>query len=240
MIKKILWLLFLPLLTALSGEEPVYTQQTSTFQGPSNNRDPQIIINNRPLAKINGKIISLIDVIKKMDLFLYEYDPNLKVSTSEKAQYYTARWNETLEDMICNELILLDAKQKEIEVSDGEVREELENRFGPNTMSNLDQVGLTYEEARDWIRNEIILRQMTWYKVHSKVLQTVTPQVIKEAYQAYLEKNPPVENWTYRVFSVRGKEQKVCEDLAQKAYTLLKSKEKSLDEVIQDFKVKNA
>jgi len=235
--KKLICLLLLPFFTALLGEE--YTPMTSTFQGPSNTREPQIIINNRPLAKINGKVISLIDVVKKMDLFLYEYDPNMKLSATERAQFYMGRWSETLEEMICNELVLLDAAQKEITVSDGEVREELEDRFGPNIMSSLDQVGLSYDEAREWIRTEITIRQMMWYKVHSKVLQSITPQVIKNAYQAYLEKNPPVENWTYRVLSVRGKDKQVCEALAEQAYKLLSSEDKTLDDVAGELKEKN-
>jgi len=235
--KMLLCLLLLPFSLSLSAEE--YSPVTSSFSGPSNQREPQIIINNTPLAKINGKIISLIDVVKKMDLFLYEYDPNLKLSAAEKVQFYMGRWSETLEEMICNELVLLDAQQKEIKVSDGEVREELEDRFGPNIMSNLDHIGLTYDQAREWIRDDITIRQMMWYKVHSKAMQVTTPQVIKNAYQAYLEKNPPVENWTYKVISVRGKNQEACEAVAKEAYTLLSTKDKTLEEVAAELKEQN-
>src|SRR6202034_4472157 len=39
--------------------------------------EPQdIVIYNRILAKVNGKTISVIDVMKKMDLFLQRYYPN--------------------------------------------------------------------------------------------------------------------------------------------------------------------
>ena len=124
MMKMLLCLLLLPFCLSLTADE--YSPATPSFSGTSNQREPQIIINNTPLAKINGKIISLIDVVKKMDLFLYEYDPNLKLSAAEKVQFYMGRWSETLEEMICNELVLLDAQQKETKVSDGEVREELE------------------------------------------------------------------------------------------------------------------
>lgn len=237
MMKMLLCLLLLPFCLSLTADE--YSPATPSFSGTSNQREPQIIINNTPLAKINGKIISLIDVVKKMDLFLYEYDPNLKLSAAEKVQFYMGRWSETLEEMICNELVLLDAQQKEIKVSDGEVREELEDRFGPNIMSNLDLIGLTYDQAREWIREDITIRQMMWYKVHSKAMQVTTPQVIKNAYQAYLEKNPPVENWTYKVISVRGKNQEACEAVAKEAYTLLSTKDKTLEEVAAELKEQN-
>lgn len=240
MIKKTLFILLLPLLVSLSAEEPMYTQQSSTFQGPKNTREPQITINNCVLAKINGNVISLIDVVKKMDLFLYEYDPNMQLPAAEKAQYYMGRWEETLEEMINNELILLDAAQKEMTISDREVREELEDRFGPNIMKSLEKVNLSFEEASTLIRNELLQRQMTWFKIHSKALQSVTPHIIKEAYQGYLENNPPVENWTYRVLSVRGKNQDACQLIAEQAYTFLSSGEKSLEEVAAELKEKNS
>jgi len=228
--KKFLFLSLIFLSTFCAANET-----PSSFNPKERALEPQIITNNRPLAKINGKVISLVDVIKKMDLFLYEYDPNMKLSAPEKVQFYMSRWEDMLDEMVCNELVLLDAKQKEIEVTDGEVREEIENRFGPHILPNLEALGFTIEEAEDWIRNEQTLRQMMWYKVHSKVLQSVTPQVIKEAYQAYAEQNPPTDNWTYRVLSVRGKEQNICEEVAREAYSLLVEKGKDLESVTHEL-----
>lgn len=234
---KLLHLFFISFLVALSSEE--YSLSTSSFQGPSNIRKPQIMINNHPLAKVNGKTISLIDVVKKMDIFLYDYDPNIELSITDKVQFYISRWEETLEEMICNELVILDAKQKEIEANDGEIREELEQRFGPNIVASLDQLGLSYNEASEWIRSELMIRQMMWYKVHSKVLQIITPQVIKDAYQNYLEKNPPVKHWTYRVLTVRGTDKNACEELTNRAYDMLSNRKKTLEEVQKKLKEKN-
>ncbi len=90
----------------------------NSFNPPSH--EPCLVINNRPLGKINGKVISLYDVIKKMNLFLFEYYPDYKPSSVERYQFYMNRWETTLDDMINNELILLDAAQKEIKVSDGQ------------------------------------------------------------------------------------------------------------------------
>lgn len=235
MLNQLFWALFLLITPFLFGE-PFHLSER--FNPSQSRGQPRLTLNNCPLAKINGKVISLIDVVKKMDLFLYEYNPNMEISPIEKIQYYRSRWNDTLEEMICQELVKLDAEQKELEVSDGEVREELEGRFGPNIMTNLETIGLQYEEARELIRSEIIIRQMMWYKVHSKVLQLVTPQMIKEAYQTYLEKNPPVKNWTYRVFSIRGSNQAVCQDIAKQAHTLLTNKKHSLDEMTEELKEK--
>lgn len=202
--------------------------------------EPRLIINNRPLAKINGKVISLYDVVKKMDLFLYSYYPNHAFSPVEKYQYYVERWMAALDDMIFDELVLLDAESKEIKVSDGEVRETLEERFGPSIMLNLDKVNLEYEEARTMIRNDLIIQQLIGMKVHAKAFQTITPQVIKSAYDDYLVKNPPEDEWKYQVLTIRGKDKEICETLANKAYTLLQEKGKTLDQVCQEIETTKA
>lgn len=197
----------------------------------SQTQEPRLVINNRPLAKINGKVISLYDVVKKMDLFLFEYYPDLQPSSVEKYQYYMNRWQATLDDMVNDELILLDAVQKEIKISDGEVREEIEDRFGPNIMANLDRVGYEYEEAREMIRREITVQQLIGMKVHSKAFQVTTPQVIKSAYEDYLAKNPEEEEWTYQVLSIRGSDDAQCEGVAEKAQNLLEKEGQSLQKL---------
>jgi len=212
----------------MTFETPSFMDQSSALP-----HKPKLMINNRPLAKINGKVISLYDVVKRMDLFLYDYYPNYTPSAPEKHQFYMARWQPTLNDMIADELILLDAEAKEIKVSDGQVREELESRFGPNIMSNLDKVNLQYEEARDIIRDELTVQQLIGMKVHAKAFQVVTPQVIKNAYATYLEKNPAEDTWKYQVLSIRVRDKKLCENLAETASNLLKDHTLSLEEVAQ-------
>lgn len=210
-----------------------YEMKQPSFINPTQSlaNQPGLMINNRPLAKINGKVISLYDVVKKMDLFLFEYYPDLNPSPMEKYQFYMSRWEPTLDDMIQDELILLDAQQKEIKISDGEVREELEERFGPNIMSNLYRVNYDYEEAREMIRQELTVQQLIGMKVHSKAFQATTPQTIKVAYEKYLEKNPPEEEWKYQVLSIRGNDEKECASVAEKAYNLLEKEGQSIEKL---------
>ncbi len=196
-------------------------------------------INNRPLAKINDEVISLLDVVKKMDAFLYEYHSDKPLSTLEKAQFYQKNWKQMLEEMICNEFVLLDAKEKGVQIETGQIHEELEERFGPHTAFTLDRIGLSFKEAYDWIRKENIIRQMMWHKVQVKALQGITPQLIKKAYQTYLESHPPTHNWTYQVLSIQGVDKKVCDELAAQAYQILSSKTKEIEEVAADLKKTN-
>ena len=194
-------------------------------------KGPKLIIHNRPLAKINGRVVSLYDVVKKMDLFLFEYSQDRSISPVEKYQFYVSRWEKTLDEIIDDQLILLDAAQKEIKVSDAEVREELEARFGPQILSNLHQLNYGYEEAREMIRQELTTQQLLGMKVHVKAFQNATPKAIKQAYQTYLEQNPPEEEWIYQILSIRGEDQEKCRKIGEAAYDFLKEEKGSLEEL---------
>lgn len=195
---------------------------------------PHLVINNRPLVKINGKVISLIDVVKKMDILIHEHYPQITQSIVSLFQFYDNQWKAILEDMVFNELMILDAEQKEIKVSDGDVREEMERRFGPNIISTLSKLKLQYDEVKQMVRDEIIVRRIQGYKVYSKVQLTVTPEVIKSAYLKYLEENPPKEEWKYQVLSVRGSDAHDCLSIVNSISEKLKLTNTKLSDIVEE------
>lgn len=180
-----------------------------------------IVVHNRILAKVLGKTISVIDVMKKMDVFLNHYYPEYTDNTLAKYQFYSTQWRETLTQMIDTELMLADADEKEIPVTDGDVRETLQERFGPNIMASMDKLGITYEEARKMIHSELIVQRMTWFKINSKAILKVNSHDVKETYDEYCLKNPPLEEWKYQVLSIRAGDVKAGEAIAQQAFALL-------------------
>jgi len=204
-----------------------------SFTPPVNERiaKPQLKINNRPLAKIHGKVISLYDVIKMIDMSIFIAAPTYTPSVFEKYQIYSSRWQDVLDEMITNELILLDAEDKGVKVSDGEVREKFLSRLGPNVHENLDKMNLEYEEARNIILSDLTVQKLLDVKVFSKTLQTVTPAMIKIAYKKYLKEHPSVDEWKYQVLSIRGKDELICKFFAEKAYLLLQEEKYSLEKV---------
>jgi hypothetical protein len=109
-------------------------------------------------------------------------------------------------ELVDTQLILSDAQDKEIKVTDGDVREEMETRFGPNVMPTLDKIGLSYEDAWKMVKNELIVQRMMWFFVHSKAQQSVSPQAIRDSYRQYLAQNPPFQEWIYRVVSIRAED----------------------------------
>lgn len=181
--------------------------------------NPAIGMQNTIMAQVNGKTISMMDVKKKMDMAFYQNYPQLANAKQALFQFYEANWQSVLMDMIDHELIIAEAENKEIKLTDGEVREVMEERFGPNIMKTLDQIGLTYDETWKMVRNEMIVQRMTGFFVYNKALVSVTPQDIRQEYRLYLEKNPPFIEWKYRIVSIRTEEQ--SDSLPQQVYEAL-------------------
>ena len=173
------------------------------FAAPSMPSSSEIVVNNRILANINGETISVMDVMKKMDLFLSQYYPQYLNSPQARLQFYTMQWKQTLQQMIDQKLMVADAESRKIETTDGEVREEIQNRWGPNVSASLDKLGLTLEEAKQLVHQELVVQKMQWLRVTSKVMSRMTTDVIRSAYKTHLQKNPPKEIWSYQFLTLR-------------------------------------
>ena len=213
------------------------TLQAETPSLISQEEPEDLIIHNRILAKVNGKTISVIDVVKKMDLFLQKNYPHLADSKVARYQFFSAQWKDYLVQMIDSELMLVDAERLEIKVSDAEVREEILSRFGPNIMPALEKLGISYEEAKTLIHDELIVQRMIWFRVNSKALIQVNSKDIKKAYEQYVDKNPEMQEWIYQVLSIRSADKSASELIASKAFNLLQSRmplEIAVDELKKD------
>lgn len=199
----------------------------------------KLIINNRPLFKIHGKMISLLDVVKKMDLFIYEHHPEIISFPRLKYQFYMQNWLITLKEMIHTELILADAEAKKITISNGDIREEMLERFGScSIIQKIHNLNLSYEEMRNLIHQELILKKMKSFKIYSKIMQMVTPDLIQSKYREYCSANSPSKKWKYRFVSLRGQEDEVIQNCLSKLYVLL-NKSHSIDHITELFQKEN-
>lgn len=188
-----------------------------------------LIIKNRILLKINGKPISVMDVVRKMDLIFYRQYPDLASSMMARYQFYQSGWRMVLGTVIDDSLIMADAAEKEVQVNDGEVREELEKLFGPDVVINLDKLGMTLEEAFDLLKTEITVQRMTGVMVRSKAMAEVYPISVRKKYERVLEENPVQNFLIYQILSIRGEEH---ERVAQEAYTLLHEQKLPFEEIV--------
>jgi hypothetical protein len=197
----------------------------------------EVVVQNRVLTKVNEKTISVLDVMKRMDLFLSRYYPQYMDSKAMRYQYYTTQWRQTLQQMIDDELMVADAESREVKVTDGEVREEIQLRFGPNVMKTLDTIGISYEEARKLVQEEMIVQRMQWLRITSKALQKVTSQEVKKAYAEYLEKNPVKEEIKYQFVTIRAEK---GSNLAERIKNLKEAAHDSLIAAVDLFKAQTA
>ncbi|MCH9614394.1 MAG: hypothetical protein SP1CHLAM54_16470 [Chlamydiia bacterium] len=189
-----------------------------------------VVANNRPLAVANNRLISVMDVQKKMDLFLFEHDVTVN-SERERYQFYMGNWRYTLDQMIDAEYMMLRAEKREMVVGEGDIREEMMSRYGPNILATLEKLDISYDEAWDMLKKDLSVQRVLWQGVQAKVMQKVTPQAIKHAYYAYLLSHPPKEEWEYQFVTLRGDTKDALETVGETALSLLSSAKATLDDL---------
>jgi len=200
----------------------------STFLVNPNSRG-QIQINNRILARINDKAISVADVAKKMDLvFRHQYPQYVNLPTA-RYTYYMASWRNALQDLIDKELVLADAKEIKMEISHGDVRQEMEEAFGPNILATLNELGLSYEDAWEMIKTDILIRRMMFGRVNIKAMSLVNPKEVRKAYEEYTKQHENFDSWIYHVISIRSADPNKGLEVSQQAYKKLTSGACSLE-----------
>lgn len=165
-----------------------------------------VVVNNRILAKVNGKAISVIDLMKKMDILFYREFPQYASFPEARFQFYEANWKPILQELIDKELIIADAEENKMPVSSGDVRQEMERLFGPNIIANLDKINMSFDEAWKIIQGDILLHRMLFVRVNSKALRQITPSDVYAYYQEFAKENVKLPTWSYQVISIRDKD----------------------------------
>ncbi|MBS4167386.1 peptidylprolyl isomerase [Parachlamydia sp. AcF125] len=197
----------------------------------------KIHVNNRVLATINGKVITVMDVMKKLDLVFYRNFPEYASSAAARYQFYQAHWGEVLQDLIDKELVLADAEEMNLPLTNGDIRQEMEETFGPDIIHNLDKAGLTYDEAWDSIKGDIIIRRMLYYRVNTKAQTQVTPQAIQAAYEQYAQKNVRPKEWSYYMISVRDEQDDKGAEIANQIYQHLQASSVKTEALQESLKI---
>lgn len=203
------------------------TSFNQQMEGPR--RD--ILVNNRVLARPVGKTITMMDVVKRLDMYFYRAYPELADSPEARYEFYMVHWRQALDDMINAELIIADAEEKKIPLHDGDVRKEMELSFGPNVVETIDKMGLTFDEAWEMTKSELIVRQMNGYMVSSKAICSIGPGRLMNAYSQFADKQGDTGIWRYRVLSLRDSNEERGAAAAAAAYDLL-SGGQPLEEVV--------
>jgi hypothetical protein len=195
-----------------------------------------LVVNNRILVQVNGKKISVLDVMKKMNVALNQYYPEYANHAGARYEFFSTQWKEVLSQMIDHELILADAEKLEVTIKDADIREKLQERFGPNVVASLENLGISYDEAREMIRTELVVQRMTWFRINSKAILRINPVDIKGAYKDFCVNNAPQDEWKYQSLAIRSEDPKEAEELSEKAYELLAQGKAGLDAVVDELR----
>lgn len=199
-----------------------------------------IEVNNRVLAYVNAKAITVMDVMKKMDMLFFKHFPEYASSPQARFQYYQINWKSILQELIDKELILADAEENKIPLTPGDVRQEMEMLFGPNIIANLDKIGLTFDEAFKIVQGDLLLKRTMMVRVNSKALRSVTPQLIREAYNEFAKNNIKKEMWNYQVVTIRNPDPTLGAETAALSHRLLTESQISLSQLIATIEGMNA
>lgn len=199
-----------------------------------------IFINNRILARVNNKAISVMDVMKRMDMMFYRQFPEYTNSAAARFQYYQMNWKAVLDELIEKEMIVADATEHKLAVTSGDIRQEMETLFGPNIIVNLDKVGLSFDEAWEMVKNDITIRRMVYLMSNAKALKKVIPKDVRKAYEEYSKENVRPEQWQYQVLSIRSSDAEQGNHAAEWAFQQLADKKTSMEELVEKMKTDEA
>ncbi|MGD9685332.1 MAG: hypothetical protein AB7W16_29535 [Candidatus Obscuribacterales bacterium] len=182
-----------------------------------------IRVDNRVLAKPMGKPITVLDVMRRLDVHFHRAYPQYSRNLEARLHFYREGWRRVLDEMVDTELILADAEEKKVQVSDGEVRRELEDLFGPNVVENLDELNMSFDEAMQMVKADMITERMKGYMVSARAMAKLSPEKIRLAYDAFSKQQGESDEWEYQVLSIRHKSGEVAKEIAEKAASLVGS-----------------
>lgn len=225
--------LFVPLLLIATRCE-IYGQSPSFLLDRED--DKEIVVHNRILAKVNQKAITVMDVMRKMDMVFFREFPEYSSVPPARYQFYMGNWKGFLQDLINKELILADAEENKLNVNNGEVRQEMEQLFGPNIISNLDKAGLTMEEAWKMVQTDIMIRRMLMYRVNSKAWRQVYPQDVKQAYEQYAKEHVQSDTWVYAFMTIRDPDENKGRQWAERVYQFLVEEKTPFEEISEKLR----
>jgi len=183
---------------------------------------PALKVNNRLLVTVLGHPITVLDVQRHMEAQFFANFPQYRSQPEVKWDFFQARWRETLDEMINEELILADAADKDINVSDGDVREEMIKRFGVDLAVAMDAMGMELEEAWEIVRRDLMSQRMLGGMVFFPAFCTVKADDVRLAYQQAVAQSLEEATCRYKVVSIKAADSSAAEVAAALFYQHMK------------------
>ncbi len=213
----------------------IFSISTALFAAPHafSGAAEELEISNRVLIKVKGEPISVRDVVRDMDFVFFQQYPQWVEYPEARFQFYQENWKNFLRRAIDQQLILQDAEDRKITVTEGEVREQIQKTLGPNVVENLALLNLDLEEAYDATRKQLIVEKMVGFCVRSKAVAHIQPQLLRARYEAWKQQHPVEKTYVYRVLSFLDTPERSSMDQAKEVYLRLATDHQTLPDIAQ-------
>jgi hypothetical protein len=197
----------------------------------SPSRHSSIVVENRVLATVRDQVITVVDVMKKLDMIFCQQFPQYRGVPEARYEFYQSNWRKVFEELVDRQLIISMAEEKQFVVTNGDIRQELEDVFGPNVMMSLYEEGLSMHEVHEMMKADILLRRIISFYVHSPVVNAITPEVLRLAYQKRVEELKGKEGWIWRSMTVKSKGNDCPKAVAEKVWNLLEKDHQPIETI---------
>lgn len=192
-------------------------------------RADEISAEMRPLIRVRDSVITVVDVMKKMDLVFYQQYPQYRSSVRHRLEFYQSSWMKALRDILERKVIMIFADENKMDVGHGDVREEMEELFGPNVLLKLYEAGVTLDDAYEMVRQDIMMRRILQFYVRMPAVATITPQKIKERYVEQYENKTKGDKLSWKILSFRVPENLDAQQVSTKIIDSLNRNELNLE-----------
>ena len=190
-----------------------------------------IIVENRILASVRDQVITVQDVVKKLDMLFYQNLPEQRNSPAARYEFYKAHWRNIFEDLVNRQLVLAWAEERQFPVSNGDIRQELEDIFGPEVMINLYESGFSLHDIQEMVKADILMRRLLYFQVRIPVLAAISPSRVRSLYETKLHQKFSREALHWRTVSLRAKEGECPKTVADSVYKMLEKEHLAPQEI---------
>ena len=194
-------------------------------------RRSSIVVENKVLAMVRDQIITVLDVTKKMDMIFYQQFPQYRGISEARYEFYRTNWKRIFQELVDRQLILSMAEEKHFDVTNGDIREEIEEFFGPNAMINVYEEGLSLHDVEEMMKGDILLRRALSFYVRSPVVAAVTPAVLRAAYKKHVEGLKERYGWIWRSITVKSRDGDCPQKIANQVWERLQKDHATVEQV---------
>lgn len=175
-----------------------------------------MIVHNHVILKVKDKVMTLMDVIHKMNILFFTYYEPLIDSVSARMQFYDSMWQTAFEATVDEFLMATDADEKKIRIESTDVKQEIIRIFGDKLTTFTDAFEMTYNDVYLTVFRMLISHKMMSLMVRSKASLSVTPKAVKERYAKFIANSSEEVNWRYSVLKIHACDSRSAFQLAEK------------------------